>query len=109
MGVDDIENATNKSRVNELNGYLLNQIGEDIMQFDAMVDDYKDIDLNMNTRFYAWQYVSQATPEKASMLMANFDPQLLRQEAEQTNERVGDLLARFNPAFIKGQNGIAKA
>jgi hypothetical protein len=115
MNVDGIGNATNKDRVRELNGYLLNepprrraagyrrflreifvyagehiprtpvgsaprggvlnpkratpfnQIGEDIMQFDALVDDYRDINPNVDTKFYDWDSMSQAEPQKASM------------------------------------------
>ncbi|MDR2741675.1 MAG: hypothetical protein LBB98_05915 [Treponema sp.] len=67
MGVGNISNTTNRTRASELNGYLLNQIGEDVMQFDALVDDFKDIDPNMDTAFYDWQYMSAAEPQKASM------------------------------------------
>jgi uncharacterized repeat protein (TIGR02543 family) len=102
MGVDNITNSTNKSRVTELNGYLLNQIGEDISQFDAMLDDYQDIGIEPSN-FY-WNGISQADEQKSEFLAADFNPQMLKQQQEQTNKRVGALLAKFNPEFIKGQS-----
>ncbi|MDR2782900.1 MAG: hypothetical protein LBB48_03515 [Treponema sp.] len=89
------------------NECLLNQIGEDIPQFQAMADDLADIGINTDIS-YTWAEVSQET-QKTGVLMANFNTQSVKQKKEQTNTRVGNLLTHFNLAFIKGREEVAEA
>jgi hypothetical protein len=83
LNLGSITNVNNRNRISELNRWLIKQIGEDIYQLDAMVDDYKDINVNMNTTIL-WTdilaNITQAEPQKASVLMANFDPHSIKQE-----------------------------
>jgi uncharacterized repeat protein (TIGR02543 family) len=90
MNVNGITNANDKAKIMELNGYLLTQIGEDIPQFQAQIDDMNEIALNK--AYFTYNYyndMAQANTQQVGHLMANFDPQLLKQEQEQTATRDG--------------------
>jgi hypothetical protein len=93
-GLDDNAAGTNKTRIRELNGYLLNQVGEDRSQFQAMQDDYADI--GFSTIIVNTIWTSQVEQQKATQLANNFDPELLKR-------KMAELLDRFNPAYIKGR------
>jgi hypothetical protein len=90
MNVNGITNANDKAKIMELNGYLLTQIGEDIPQFQAHIDDHNEFVLDKS--YFSFNYYSGIAQENAQQvghLMANFDPQLLKQEQEQTATRDG--------------------
>jgi hypothetical protein len=97
-GLDDNATGTNKTRIRDLNGYLLNQVGEDRSQFQAMSDDYADITLDVS--IYSSDWVAQAEQQKAAQLASNLSPELLKR-------RVSELLDRFSPAYIKGRDEMA--
>jgi hypothetical protein len=82
MGVVDetpvIANGTNRARIRELNIYLLNQIGEDRGQFDALFDDIDDLDLSTINKtnmkdYFSDNYSLTMGPQKAGQLNNDFN------------------------------------
>jgi uncharacterized repeat protein (TIGR02543 family) len=100
-GLTDNTAGTNKAKIRELNGYLLNQVGEDRSQFQAMSDDYADAGFEIDFPRYNAAWTAQAEPQqKATQLASNFDPELLKR-------RVSELLDRFSPSYVKGRDEMA--
>jgi hypothetical protein len=79
MGVDSITDSEHRTLVQGLNANLVTQIGEDLAEFKALIDDYKDIGMvdDVYTSWVTWpEIVAQGETQqtRAAELAAGFAP-----------------------------------
>jgi hypothetical protein len=96
MGVDGLSDSGNKEKIGKINSALLKQIGEDTAEFDALLDDYRDLcGNNDNATFWLNStynnYITLESSKQNEFLAGDFNSAALKRAAE--------LFAKFNPAF----------